>query len=69
MAYVAGRLSVAALEERCEACEEATSARRSQTIWLLAKGHSTGEVATMPSQGREGLSAARILYRPGVTLA
>ena len=52
MAYVAGHLSAAALEERCEACEDATSSRRFQTIWLLAKGHSTGEVAAMSSFGQ-----------------
>jgi transposase len=52
MAYVAGHLSVAALEERYEACEDATSSRHFQTIWLLAKGHSTGEVARMTSFGQ-----------------
>ena len=52
MAYVAGHLSVAALEERYEACEDATSSRHFQTIWLLAKGHSTGEVAAMTSFGQ-----------------
>jgi len=52
MAYVAGHLSVAALEERYEACEDAISSRRFQTIWLLAKGHSTGEAAAMTSFGQ-----------------
>ncbi len=52
MAYVAGHLSVAALQERCEACEDATSSRHFQTIWLLAKGHSTGEAAAMTSFGQ-----------------
>jgi transposase len=52
MAYIAGHLSVAALEERCEASEDATSSRRFQTIWLLAKGHSTGKAAAMTSFGR-----------------
>src|SRR5271166_6381776 len=52
MAYVAGHLSVAALEERYEACEDVTSSRHFQTIWLLAKGHSTGEVAGMTSFGQ-----------------
>jgi transposase len=52
MAYVAGHLSVAALEERYEACEDVTSSRHFQTIWLLAKGHSTGEVAAMTSFGQ-----------------
>ena len=52
MAYVAGHLSVAALEERYEACEDVTSSRHFQAIWLLAKGHSTGEVAGMTSFGQ-----------------
>ena len=52
MAYVAGHLSVAALEERYEACEDVTSSRHFQAIWLLAKGRSTGEVAAMTSFGR-----------------
>jgi transposase len=52
MAYVAGHLSVAALEERYEACEDVTSSRHFQTIWLLAKGHSTGEVARLTSFGQ-----------------
>jgi transposase len=52
MAYIAGHLSVAALEERYEASEDVTSSRHFQTIWLLAKGHSTGEVAAMTSFGR-----------------
>ena len=47
MAYVADHLSVAALEERHEACEDVMSSRHFQTIWLLAKGRSTGEVAAM----------------------
>ena len=52
MAYVADHLSVAALEERYEACTDVTSSRHFQTIWLLAKGHSTGEVAAMTSFGQ-----------------
>jgi transposase len=52
MAYIAGHLSVAALEERYEASEDAMSSRHFQTIWLLAKGHSTGEVARMTSFGQ-----------------
>lgn len=51
MAYVAGHLSVAALEERYEACEDVTSSRHFQAIWLLAKGHTVGAVATMTSFG------------------
>ena len=52
MAHVAGHLSVAALEARYEACEDVMSSRHFQTIWLLAKGHSTGEVAAMTSFGQ-----------------
>ena len=52
MAYVADHLSVAALEERYEGCEDATSSRHFQTIWLLAKGHTVGEVAAMTSFGQ-----------------
>jgi hypothetical protein len=37
MAHIADHLSVAALEERYEACEDVTSSRHFQTIWLLAK--------------------------------
>src|SRR5271165_3385087 len=37
MAYVAGHLSVAALEERYEACEDVMSSRHFQAIWLLAR--------------------------------
>jgi transposase len=52
MATVAGHLSVAALEERYESSVDVTSSRHFQTIWLLAKGHSTGEVAAMTSFGQ-----------------
>jgi len=51
MAYVADRLSVVALEERYEACEDVMSSRHFQSIWLLAKGRSTGEVAAMTGRG------------------
>ena len=52
MAYVAGHLSVSALEARYEACADVTSSRHFQAIWLLAKGHSTGEVAALTSFGQ-----------------
>jgi len=45
-------LIIAALEERYEACADATSSRHFQTIWLLAKGHTIGEVSAMTSFGR-----------------
>ena len=52
MARVVEHLSVAELEARFEACEDVTSSRHFQTIWLLAKGHSTGKVAEMTSFGQ-----------------
>jgi transposase len=52
MAAVVGHLSVMALEERYEACTDVTSSRHFQTIWLLAKGHSTSDVAAMTSFGQ-----------------
>jgi len=52
MAAVADHLSVEALEERYEACTDVTSSRHFQTIWLLAKGHSTSQVAAMTSFGQ-----------------
>lgn len=51
MAYVADHLGVAALEAEYEACADVTSSRHFQTIWLLAKGHTIGEVAAMTSFG------------------
>ena len=52
MALVAEHLSVADLEARYEACEDVTSSRHFQTIFLLAKGHSTREVAEITSFGQ-----------------
>ncbi len=51
MARVVDHLSVAELEARYEGCEEVTSSRHFQTIFLLAKGHSTREVAEITSFG------------------
>lgn len=45
MARVADHLSVAELEERYRACEDACAARHYQTIWLLAQGHTIVEAA------------------------
>jgi transposase len=51
MAYVADHLSVEALEAEYEGCEDVTSSRHFQTIWLLAKGHTISEAAEMTSFG------------------
>jgi len=52
MSLVAEHLSVAELEERYEACEDVTSSRHFQAIFLLAKGHSTREAAEITSFGQ-----------------
>ena len=51
MARVVEHLSVAELEARYEASEDVTSSRHFQTIFLLAKGHSTRKVAEITSFG------------------
>jgi len=51
MARVVEHMSVAELEARYEASEDVTSSRHFQTIFLLAKGHSTHEVAEITSFG------------------
>src|SRR5208283_5818491 len=52
MATIAAHLSVEALRDRYVSSADVMEARHFQTIWLLAKGHSVGEVAEMTSLGR-----------------
>ena len=52
MARVVDHLSVGELEGRHEACRDVTPSRDFQTIHLLAKGHSTREVADITLSGR-----------------
>jgi hypothetical protein len=47
MAAIVAHLSAEALRERYVSSSNAREARHFQTIWLLAKGHSMGEVAEM----------------------
>jgi len=51
MVRVVDHLSVAELEARYESSEDVTSSRHFQAIYLLAKGHSTREVAAITSFG------------------
>ena len=51
MVVVTDHLSVAELEELYEAAADVTSSRHIQTIYLLAKGHSTREVTQITSFG------------------
>jgi len=52
MATIAAHLSVDALRERYVSSSNAREARHFHTIWLLAKGHTLGEVAEMTSFGQ-----------------
>lgn len=45
MGGLVAHLSVSELEKRFTACREARTARQTQAIWLLAKGHSFAEAA------------------------
>src|SRR4051812_42967434 len=61
MAHVADHLSVSALEQQYRSCTDVTAARHRQTIWLLAKGHETAEVAATVSFARRWVE--RLLAR------
>ena len=52
MTTIAAHLSVEALRERYVSSSNVREARHFHTIWLLAKGHSVGEVVEMTSFGR-----------------
>lgn len=52
MTAIAAHLSVEALRERYVSSSSARQARHFQTIWLIAKGYSAGEVAEMTFFGR-----------------
>ena len=49
---IAAHVSVEALRERYVSSADVMEARHFQTIWLLAKGHSVGDVSEMTSFGR-----------------
>ena len=58
MATIATHLSVDALRERYVSSSDAREAGHLHTIWLLAKGHTLGEVAEMTSFGRRWIGQA-----------
>ena len=62
MATIALHLSVDALRERYVSSSDAREARHFQTIWLLAKGHSIGEVSEMTSFGRRWIEQLAARY-------
>jgi transposase len=61
MAHVADHLSVSALEQQDRSCTDVTAARHLQTIWLLAKGHHSAEVAATVSYAQRWVE--RLLAR------
>jgi transposase len=62
MAAIAAHLSVEALRERYVSSSNAREARHFQTIWLIAKGHSIGEVAEMTSFGQRWIEQLAARY-------
>lgn len=62
MARVAAHLSVSELERSYRGAKEATAARHYQAIWLLAKGHTIGQVSAMTSFGTRWLEQLLARY-------
>ncbi len=62
MTAIAGHLSVDALRDRYVSSSHACEARHFQTIWLLAKGHSVGQVAEMTSFGERWIEQLAARY-------
>ena len=62
MTTIAAHLSVEALRDRYVSSADVMEARHFQTIWLLAKGHSVGEVAEMTSFGRRWIEQLVVRY-------
>jgi transposase len=62
MTAIAAHLSVEALRERYVSSSSAREARHFQTVWLLAKGHSIGEVAEMTSFGQRWIEQLAARY-------
>jgi transposase len=62
MTTIASHLSVEALRDRYVASVDVMEARHFQTIWLLAKGHSVGEVAKMTSFGQRWIEQLVVRY-------
>jgi len=62
MAHIADHLSIACLEAGYRSCEDATSARHYQTIWLLAQGHTVPEVSAVTSFGERWIEELQARY-------
>ena len=62
MTAIAGHLSVDGLRDRYVSSSDACEARHFQTILLLAKGHSVGEVAELTSFGERWIEQLAARY-------
>ena len=62
MTTIAAHLSLEALCDRYVSSADVMEARHFQTIWLLAKGHSVGDVAEMTSFGRRWIEQLVVRY-------
>ena len=62
MVTIAAHLSVDALRERYVSSSNARETRHFHTIWLLAKGHTIGEVAEMTSFARRWVEQLAARY-------
>jgi transposase len=62
MAGSAGRLTIEELEERFRGARDVVERSHCQAIWLLAKGHSTAEVAEIVALTPRWVSALRRRY-------
>lgn len=62
MVPTVAHLSEAELEAEYVACIDVRRSRHLQTIWLLAKGHSVAEVATITAYGERWIEQLRARY-------
>jgi len=62
MTTITAILSVEALRDRYVLSADVMEARHFQTIWLLAKGHSVGEVCEMTSFGQRWIEQLVVRY-------
>ncbi|MGH6840585.1 MAG: helix-turn-helix domain-containing protein [Methylocella sp.] len=62
MAMVCKHLSVEELEERYVGCQDATTARHFQAIWLLARGHTVSQVSATIAFGERWIEQLLVRY-------
>src|ERR1700740_3093419 len=62
MATVCDHLSVEELEERYVGCQDATTSRHFQVIWLLARGHTVSQVSATTAFGERWIEQLLARY-------